>query len=34
MFDECDRMDIDMKMLKRVEPDIPTYHTRTMQRQF
>ena len=28
------RMDIAMKMLKRVEPDIPTYHTRAMQRQF
>ena len=23
-----------MKMLKRVEPDIPTYHTRAMPRQF
>ena len=27
LFDEHDRMDIAMKMLKRVEPDIPTYHT-------
>ena len=34
LFDERDRMDIAMKMLKRMEPDIPTYHTQAIQREF
>ena len=34
LFDERDRMDIAMKMLERMEPDIPTYHTQAIQREF
>ncbi|XP_066934138.1 uncharacterized protein [Clytia hemisphaerica] len=31
---ENEKMDIAMKMLKAVEPDIPIYHTRAMRRKF
>ena len=34
LFDENDRMEDAVKMLKKMEPEIAVYHTRVMQKRF